>query len=186
MFGYGLNISLTSVPPPLTLRRDLWVSGGPSWRWLRCEKGRKRPEWSGVHQGGGWRRSGGVAWGRVASSNKAVGGSPHSRCWPVVWWKLHVCWALCAGGAPTGCGWRGSAAVGNRQENVFRSPVILHNAGQIRLELTAEDIQLDCARQSVASIWAPARLSGFPVVEREKAAGSVFLCHFRLVPGFLH
>lgn len=63
---------------------------------------------------------------------------------------------------------------------MFRSPVILHNAGQIRLELTAEDIQLDCARHSVALIRAPARVFVFPVAEREKAACSVFLCHFRL------
>lgn len=61
------------------------------------------------------------------------------------------------GAHPEGCrGVGGSGVVGSRQENVFRSPVILHNAGQIRLELTAEDIQLDCARHSVASIRAPA------------------------------
>lgn len=74
---------------------------------------------------------------------------------------------------PGGGGWR-------RQENVFRSPVIFHNAGQIRLELTAEDIQLDCACHSVASIRAHARVFVFPVAEREKAARSVFLCHFHL------
>lgn len=70
--------------------------------------------------------------------------------------------------------------VGSRQENVFLSPVILHNAGQIRLELTAEDIQLDCARHSVASIRASSCVFVFPAAEREKAACTVFLCHFHL------
>lgn len=67
--------------------------------------------------------------------------------------------------------------------NVFRSPVILHNAGQIRLELTAEDIQLDCACHSVASIRAHAHVFVFPVAEGEKAARSVSLCHFHLCLG---
>lgn len=56
---------------------------------------------------------------------------------------------------------------------MFCSPVILHNAGQIRLELTAEDIQLDSARHSVASIRAPASVFVFPVAERKKAACSL-------------
>lgn len=66
---------------------------------------------------------------------------------------------------------------------MFRSPVILHNAGQIRLELTAEDIQLDCACHSVAPIRARARVFVFAVAEGEKAARSVSLWHLHL---FLH
>lgn len=64
--------------------------------------------------------------------------------------------------------------------DVFRSPVILHNAGQIRLELTAEDIQLDCACHSVASIRASPRAFVFAIATRENAAQSVFRCHFHL------
>lgn len=66
------------------------------------------------------------------------------------------------------------------QGNVFRSPVILHNAGQIRLELTAEDIQLDCACHSVASIRASPHAFVFAISTRENTARSVFLCHFHL------
>lgn len=83
--------------------------------------------------------------------------------------------ALC-GGHTRGVG----VGMGGLQENVFRSPVILHNAGQIRLELTAEDIQLDCACHSVASIRVHARVFVFPIAEREKPARSVFRCHFHL------
>ena len=63
---------------------------------------------------------------------------------------------------------------------MFRSPVILHNAGQIRLELTAEDIQLDCACHSVASIRVSPRAFVFAIAARENTARSVFLCHFHL------
>lgn len=97
--------------------------------------------------------------------------SPHSRCWPVVVWKRHVCGLLCVWGTPRGRG---------RQGNVFRSAVILHNAGQIRLELTAEDIQLDCACHSVASIRASSHAFVFAIATRENTARSVFLCHFHL------
>ena len=79
--------------------------------------------------------------------------------------------ALCVWGTPRGRGGQGS---------VFRSPVILHNAGQIRLELTAEDIQLDCACHSVASIRASPHAFVFAIATRENTARSVFLCHFHL------
>lgn len=66
------------------------------------------------------------------------------------------------------------------QGNAFRSPVILHNAGQIRLELTAEDIQLDCSCHSVASIRVSPDAFVFAITTREITARSVFLCHFHL------
>lgn len=47
--------------------------------------------------------------------------------------RRHVCGSIRVWGTPRGRGGQG---------NAFCSPVILHNAGQIRLELTAEDIQL--------------------------------------------
>lgn len=81
------------------------------------------------------------------------------------------------GAHPEGGG--GGAFGGGGEQCVFRSPVILHNAGQIRLELTAEDIQLDCARHSGFD-QGPARLFVFLVAERQKAACSVFLCLFHL------
>ncbi|KAK5614422.1 hypothetical protein CRENBAI_024335 [Crenichthys baileyi] len=46
--------------------------------------------------------------------------------------------------------------------------VILHNAGQIRLELTAEDIQLDCSCHSVASIRVPPDAFVFAIATRQK------------------
>lgn len=111
---------------------------------------------------GGHRMCGGSVTGGCPGG--AARCSPRSRCWPVVVWKGHVCvW-----GTPRGRG---------RQENVFRSPVILHNAGQIRLELTAEDIQLDCACHSVASIRAFPRAFVFAIAKRGSTARSVFLCH---------
>lgn len=78
--------------------------------------------------------------------------------------------------------------VGSRQENVFRSPVILHNAGQIRLELTAEDIQLDCARHSVASIRAPPPLASlcFLLQKERRQRALPFSVVSIYVPGFLH
>ncbi len=107
----------------------------------------------------------------MEQSRQVSGGSPRSRCWPVVVWKRHVCGSLCVWGTPRGRG---------RQGNVFRSPVILHNAGQIRLELTAEDIQLDCACHSVASIRASPHAFVFAIATRENTARAVFLCHFHL------
>lgn len=170
----SLLVSSHHLRSSSTLCRDLWVSGGPSGRWMRCEKGRKRPGRFGVRAGRG---AVGLPEGAERSATEqSAAGSPRSRCRPVVLWKLHVCRSLCAGGTPGGWGW----GWGGAQENVFRSPVILHNAGQIRLELTAEDIQLDCACHSVASIRAHARVFVFPIAEREKAARSVFLCHFHL------
>lgn len=143
----------------LALPRPLGV-----WRsQLRCEKGKKRPGRFGVRQVGRGGGAVGLPEGAERSATEySAAGSRRSRCWPVVLWKLHVCRLLRAGGTPGGGG-----------RNVFRSPVILHNAGQIRLELTAEDIQLDCACHSVASIRARARVFVFPVAEREKAARSV-------------
>lgn len=77
--------------------------------WERQEKA--RVVW-GTSGWGGW--SSRVAWGCGASSNRAVSrGSPHSRCWPVVWWKLHVCWSLSAGGTPRG-GWGGQGDGGEQ------------------------------------------------------------------------
>lgn len=67
-----------------------------------------------------------------------------------------------------------------RAGECVHSPVILHNAGQIRLELTAEDIQLDCACHSVASIRASPPAFVFAIATRENTARSVFLCHFHL------
>lgn len=78
---------------------------------------------------------------------------------------------LCVWGTPRGRGGQG---------NVFRSAVILHNAGQIRLELTAEDIQLDCSCHSVASIRVSPDAFVFAIAARENTARSVFLCHFHL------
>lgn len=89
---------------------------------------------------------------------------------------------LCRSGTSVGrseCVW-GTPRGRGGQENVFRSPVILHNTGQIRLELTAEDIQLDCACHSVASIRASPRAFVFAIAERESAVRPVFLCHFHL------
>lgn len=86
-------------------------------------------------------------------------------------WKRHVCGSLCVWGTPRGRGGQG---------DVFRSPVIHHNAEQIRLELTAEDIQLDCACHSVASIRVSAHAFVFAFATREHTACSVFLCHFHL------
>lgn len=97
------------------------------------------------------------------------GAAPRSRCWPVVVWKGHVCvW-----GTPRGRG---------RQENVFRSPVILHDAGQIRLELTAEDIQLDCACHSVASIRAFPRAFVFAIAKKGEHCT---LCLFVSLPFYV-
>lgn len=88
------------------------------------------------------------------------------------------------GGTPRG-GFGG--VVGSRQENVFRSPVILHNAGQIRLELTAEDIQLDCARHSVASIRAPLLASLCFLLQKERRQRALSFSVVSIyVPGFLH
>lgn len=50
----------------------------------------------------------------------------------------------------------------------FSAAVILHNASQIRLELTAEDIQLDCSCHSVASIRVSPDAFVFAVATREK------------------
>lgn len=106
-------------------------------------------------------------------------GSPRSRCWPVVWWKLKRLPVAPCGGHTQG----GEGADG--RENVFRSPVILHNAGQIRLELTAEDIQLDCACHSVASIRAPARV--FVSCCRERRQRALPFCVISIyVSGFLY
>lgn len=85
--------------------------------------------------------------------------------------RLWVALCVCVWGTPRGRG---------RQGNVFRSPVILHNAGQIRLELTAEDIQLDCSCHSVASIRDSPDAFVFAIGTRENTARSVFLCHFHL------
>lgn len=74
------------------------------------------------------------------------------------------------------------------QENVFRSPVILHNAGQIRLELTAEDIQLDCACHSVASIRAPPSLASLCfLLQKEGRRRALSFCVISIyVSVFLH
>lgn len=169
-------IFITSTHP-LTHPHDLGVSGGPSSRWLRCEKGREGPGWSGIAEG----LPGGAERCSDGAAQAVSGGSPRSRCWPVVVWKGHVCVSLRVWGTPRGRG---------RQENVFRSPVILHNTGQTRLELTAEDIQLDCACHSVASIRASPHAFVFAIAKRENAARSVFLCHchFMSTPssGLLH
>lgn len=123
--------------------------------------------WSGVAEGARrvwWERNRGClgVW-RGASVEAVCSHSPHSRCWPV------VCGSSTSVGSSV-CGAHPEGGVG--RGNVFCSPVILHNAGQIRLELTAEDIQLDCACHSVASI----RVSPHAFV----FARSVFLCHFHL------
>lgn len=81
-------------------------------------------------------------WRGPAAVRTVSGGSPRSRCQPVVRERRHVC----VRGAPRGRSRHGTALL---------SAVIFHNAGQIRLELTAEDIQLDCPCHSVASIRAP-------------------------------
>lgn len=129
----------------------------------------------GVTEGGGGARNRGCPGGVERSGSRAgwavKSGSPHSRCWPVVMWKQHVCGSLYVWGTPRG-------RVG--QGNVFRSPVILHNADQIRLELTAEDIQLDCACHSVASIRVSPHAFVFAIATRENTACCVFLCHFHL------
>lgn len=182
-FGKSSGIVWTSPSPPLLLLSLFAVTSecldDPAEGGWGVRKAGKGQGGLGYIRVGGW--SSRVAWGCGASSNRAVSrGSPHSRCWPVVWWKLHVCWSLSAGGTPRGGVGGVRGMVGSRQENVFLSPVILHNAGQIRLELTAEDIQLDCARHSVASIRASSCVFVFPAAEREKAACTVFLCHFHL------
>lgn len=76
------------------------------------------------------------------------------------------CGLLCVWGTPRRRG---------RQGNVFRSPVILHNAGQIRLKLTAEDIQLDCACHSVASIRVSPHAFVFAIATRENTARCLFV-----------
>lgn len=83
-------------------------------------------------------------------------------------------WVRCACGAHPEGGAGGGTCLG--------SPVILHNAGQIRLELTAEDIQLDCACHSVASIRVSPRAFVFAIATRENAARS---CLFVSLPFML-
>lgn len=85
--------------------------------------------------------------------------------------RRHVCGSIRVWGTPRGRGGQG---------NAFRSPVILHNAGQIRLELTAEDIQLDCSCHSVASIRVSPDAFVFAITTREITPRSVSLCHFHL------
>lgn len=79
---------------------------------------------------------------------------------------------------PSVCGAHPEGGAGRRMCFALLSSI--HNAGQIRLELTAEDIQLDCACHSVASIRASPRAFVFAIAKRENTARSVFLCHFHL------
>lgn len=104
------------------------------------------------------------------TSSGAVGmvsdSSPHSRCQPVASWKWwHVWGLLCVRGTPRGRAGRGT---------VLLCAVILHNVGQIRLKLTAEDIQLDCSCHSVASIRVPPDAFVFPIALRQKHSALPF------------
>lgn len=115
-------------------------------------------------------RGGGLPEGVEGTGSGAVrtasGGSPHSRCQPVVVRKRrHVCM-------------RGTPRGRSRHGTSLLSAVIFHSAGQIRLELTAEDIQLDCSCHSVASIRAPPDAFVFAVATRGNTPRSVFFCHF--------
>jgi len=159
--GWFCHTDLATLPgPPL---RDLGVSGGLGSRWLRCEKGRETQGGLAAAEGG-LKGCGGIVGGGGGAHTADVGQLLCGSCTRL--------WVAVRGAPPEG----GRAG----QRNVFRSPVILHDAGQIRLELTAEDIQLDCACHSVASIRASPPAFVFAIAATENTAASVFLCHLHL------
>lgn len=137
-------IFLTSAParpPP----RDLGASVGRSPSRPRCEVGRG----SRGGRGCGGNETGPAPGGVERSSGRAVAARAADVGQLLCVEAARLRATPCVGGALSG------GSVGG----VFHSPVILHNTGQIRLELTAEDIQLDCACHSVASI----RVSPLPL-----------------------